>query len=227
MSTSLTLDPTNPLTPSELVLLNGDQFAKKVMMGNIQLLHTDASVSHSQLGQAILATAVLADEAAGNIRLEVREGKAMFGLRKTKNLYANPTPTPSDWPEYSLEAQLPAIAERFQADQDSHKVSNLIYAWLREDSGIPWQTTIEMVKSGLAERGLLDKHEEKKLKILSVTNYTLPEDTASLAKEQPIGPVKQLLENCESYRQDIWELLVKEIKNAIKDRTEQDDVDFD
>jgi len=39
---------------------------------------------------------------------------------------------------------------------------------------------------------------------------------------------KVFLENCESYRQDTWELLVKEIKKAIKDRTEQDDdKDFD
>ena len=152
----------------------------------------------------------------------------MFGLRKVKNLYANPTPTPVEWPKYSLEAQLPPIAERFKNDQDSHEVSNLIYAWLRQDSSSPWQSTIEMVQSGLAERGLLDTSEETKLKVFTKINYSLPEGTASLAAEQPIEPVKQLLANCENDRREIWDLLVKQIKSAIKARTEQDDsVDFD
>ena len=57
MSTSFTIDPSNPLSPSELVLLNGDKFAKKVMLGNVKLMHTDASVSTAQLGLAILAAA--------------------------------------------------------------------------------------------------------------------------------------------------------------------------
>ena len=157
MPSNISLDPTNPLSASELVLLNGDQFAKKVMLGNIKLLHTDASVSVSQLAQAMLVAAVLADESSGNLRLEVRQEKAMFGLRKVKNLYANPTPHPVEWPQFSLESQLPQIAERFKNDDDSHRVSNLIYAWLRQDSSSPWQSTIEMVKSGLTERGLLEK----------------------------------------------------------------------
>jgi hypothetical protein len=228
MSNNLSPNPGNPISSSELVLLRGDQFAKKVMIGNIKLLHTDASVSISQLGQAILAAAVLAAEAAGNLQLEVRQGKAMFGLRKVKNLYANPTPTPVEWPKYSLEAQLPPIAERFKNDQDSHEVSNLLYAWLRQDSSSPWQSAIEMVQSGLAERGLLDSSEETKLKVFTKINYSLPESTASMAAEQPIEPVKQLLANCENDHREIWDLLVKQIKSAIKARTEQDDsVDFD
>jgi hypothetical protein len=228
MPSNISLEPTNPLTPSELVLLNGELFAKKVMLGNMQLLHTDASVSISQLAQAILTAAVLADEASGNLRLEIRQEKAMFGLRKVKNLYANPTPHETEWPQYSLESQLPKIAERFKNEDDSHQVSNLIYAWLRQDSSSPWQSTIEMVKSGLAERSLLEKTEQTKLKILTVVNYSLPESTALLAKQMSVEPVKQLLAKCENNRQDIWELLVKEIKKAIKDRTEQnDDIDFD
>ena len=54
MSNAPVLDPTNPLSPSELVLLNGNQFAQKVMMGNMKLMHTDLSVSYSQLGDVPL-----------------------------------------------------------------------------------------------------------------------------------------------------------------------------
>lgn len=227
MSIDLTFDPTNPLSPSELVLLNGDQFAKKVMLGNIQLLHSDTSVSISQLGEAILIAAVLAAESAGNFQLEIRTTKAMFGMRKVKILCGMPTFSPNEWPEYCLEAQLPQIAERLENEGESHQISDLIYIWLRQDSSSPWQSTIEMVKSGLAERGLLDAAEQTRLKVFTVVNYSLPESTAALASQIPIDPVRELLNNCENNRKDIWELLKKENKRAIKQRTEQDDMDMD
>ncbi len=85
-----------------------------------------------------------------------------------------------------------------------------------------------MVKSGLAERSLLEKTEQTKLRIFTVVNNLLPESTASMATQLPIEPMKQFLENCESYRRDVWYLLVKEIKKDIKNRIEQDDdIEFD
>lgn len=227
MTPNPTLYPSQPLSASELVLLNGEIFAKKVMMGNIQLMHTEASVSVAQLGQTILAAAVLAVESSGNLQLETRQEKALFGLRKVTNLYGNPTPRPVEWPDSSLESQLLQIADRWKAKDGSNQVSNILYAWLREDSGSPWQTAIELVKSGMAQRGLLETFEEKSLKIFTITRYTLPDSTKALAAQQSIHPIQQLLSNCESYRKDVWDLLNKQIKKAIKDRTEQDDVDFD
>ncbi len=70
------IDPDNPLTPSEVVFLNGELFAKKVTLGNVQLLHSEEKVSLNQLGQAILTAAILAGEQAGAFRLEVQERKA-------------------------------------------------------------------------------------------------------------------------------------------------------
>ena len=227
MASNLTLDLSQPLSASELVLLNGDKFAKKVMMGNTQLMHNEDSVSVSQLGQAILVTAILALESSSNLQLEVRQEKALFGLRKVTNLYANPTPQPIEWPDYCLESQLLQIADRLMKKDGSNQVTNMIYTWLRADSSSPWQATIEMVKSGMAQRGMLEAHEEKKLKIFTMTRYALPDSTKSLATQLPIQPIQQLLSNCESNRKDIWDLLVKQIKKAIKDRTEQDDMDFD
>lgn len=227
MAQNLTLDPNQPLSASELVLLNGDKFAKKVMMGNIQLMHTEASVSVAQLGQAILAAAVLAVESTRNLQLEVRQKKATFGLRKVTKLYGDPTPHPVEWPDYCLESQLLQIADQLKQKDGSNQVTNMIYAWLREDSGSPWQTTIELVKSGMAQRGLLEAYEEKSLKIFTVTRYSLPDSTKSLAAQLPIQPVQQLLSNCEGNRKDVWDLLIKQIKKAIKDRTEQSDMDFD
>jgi hypothetical protein len=227
MTPNPNLDPGQPLSPSELVLLNGEKFAKKVMMGNTQLMHREASVSSAQLGQAILACTILALEFSGNLQLEVRQEKALFGLRKVANLYGNPTPKTVEWPEPSLESQLLQVADHLKEKDDSNQVTNIIYAWLREDSGAPWQTTIELVKSCMAQRGMLKTVEEKRLKVFTQTRYELPESTKSLANQLPVQPIQQLLSNCESYRKDIWDLLVKQIKKAIKDRTEQRDMDFD
>ncbi len=88
-----TLDPDNPLTPSELVFLNGEQFAKKVTLGNVDLMHTGEKVSLAQLTGTILAAAILACEQAGAFRLEFRDRKAMLGLRKVRELFTVP-PTP-------------------------------------------------------------------------------------------------------------------------------------
>ena len=227
MTPNPTIYPGQTFSASELVLLNGEKFAKKVMMGNIQLMHSEESVSVAQLGQAILDAAVLAVESSGNLQLEARQEKAMFGLRKVANLYANPTPQPVEWPGPCLEAQTVQIASRLKVKDGNNQVSNVIYAWLREDSGSPWQSVIELVKAGMAQRGLLEAYEEKSLKIFTITRYSLPDSTKTLAAQQSIHPVQQLLSNCENYRKEFWDLLIKQIKKAIKDRTEQDDVDFD
>lgn len=216
------VDSQSPLTPSELVLLNGERFAKKVMLGNISLLHSDASVSTAQLGQAILASAFLANSQLGAIRLESRKKKAMLGLRKVEVLYALPGAKDIDWPAPSLEAEILAILSRSADDDERGEISNIIYAWLREDSASPWQSTIELIKSGMASRGLLDKFEEKKLKIFTSVRYELPESTRNLSKEIPIEPVESLVRVCESNRPEIWKLLTDQIKSAIKARTEQD-----
>lgn len=215
------------LSPSELVLLNGEKFAKKVMIGNFKLMHTEASVSFSQLAEAMLAAAALSVESSGNLEYEVRSEKAMFGLRKVQALYATPTSKDNPWPEHSLESQLIKIATRFESEGESSRISDLVYAWLRQDSASPWQSSIEMVQAGLAERGLLEATESTKLKVFTTTSYSLPESTTALASQSPIEPVQNLLSTTEKNNKDFWELLIKEIKRAIKQRTEQDDVDFD
>lgn len=221
MPSDTPFDPTYPLAPSELVLLKGDQFAKKVMLGNIRLLHTDASVSVSQLGEAVLAAAILASEQAGGLRLELRQKKAMFGLRKVQVLYAVPTGAEIPWPDHSLEAQVCPIAKRLQPDGSGDEVSNILYAYLRQDSGSPWQSALELVMQGMAARGVLDAVEKKTLKVFTTTDYRLPENTAVLAAKQPIEPLQGLLRACERERPEVWQGLVKELKSAVKARTEE------
>jgi hypothetical protein len=221
-----TIDPDNPLTPSELVFLNGEMFAKKVMMGNIDLLHSNQKVSLAQLGQTILVTAILACEQAGAFHLDMRERKAMLGLRKVRELFAVPAKPRENLPQYSLEATFFDLATRLAA-KDNNDMYTIFYTWLGEDASSPWNTAMELLKAGMAKRGMLDTTEEKRLKIFTVTHYTLPERTAKLIKGQSVEPVKALLANCVRTRPEVWKMLESGIKKAISARTESSDTDFD
>ena len=221
-----TVDPSNPLTPSEMVFLNGELFAKKVMLGNVDLLHSDEKVSIAQLGEAILATAMLACEQAGAFRLEARERKALLGLRKVRELFAVPTTPRENLPEGSLEATFYNLAVNL-APQNKNDIYTMLYVWLRQDATAPWNTVMDLMKAGMAERGMLDATQEKKLKIFTVTHYAYPEQTARLVKGQSAGPVKAMLENCERTRPEVWKMLEDAIKKAIRARTESSDNDFD
>jgi len=220
------IDPGNPLTPSEVVFLNGEMFAKKVTLGNVQLLHSDEKVSLNQLGQAILTVAILADEQAGAFRLEVQERKAMLGLRKVQKLFAVPANAREDLPEYSLEATLSDLAVRLKPEA-KNDISTIIYTWLRKDTFSAWSTAMDLVKAGMGKRGLLEAQDVKKLKIFTETVYTLPERIVRLIKGQSVEPVKALLENCARTRPEVWKLLDSGIKKAISDRTESSDTDVD
>lgn len=227
MTSPITIDPTYPLSPSELVFLNGDAFAGKARLGNMQLLNTGASVSISQLGQAILSAAFLANEKIGAFNLETYQKKALFGLRKVTGLLVRPGKSSADWPSGSIEAEFLSLALGRHMSGASADVTDLIYIWLRQDSHDPWKTVFEILQSVMADRGLLNRHQEKKLKIFTATHYSLPAETASLAGRAMIEPIQQVISTCERERPEIWDLLTKHIKKAISGRTEQDETDFD
>lgn len=220
------IDPDNPLTPSELAFLNGEQFARKATLGNVELMHSGEKVSLTQLAGSVLAAAILACEQAGAFRLELKDRKAMLGLRKVRELYAVPASPRESLPKPSLEAAFAELAA-YLAPQDKNTIYHMLYAWLGKDSTAPWNSVLGLLKTAMAERGLLDATQEKKLMILTVIHYTLPERTARLVKGQPVGPVKALLDNCQRARPEVWKELEAGIKKAITARTERTDTSFD
>lgn len=227
MVSHASLNPGGGLTPSEMVFLNGEKFAKKVMVGNIDLMHMDAKVSMAGLGEAVLKVAFLACDATGAVRLEAREKKVMLGLRKAETLYVDPTSAAVEWPAPSLEAEMIALSKQLQSVEGKNEVSNIIHAWIGEDSVNPWQRVFERLKALMAGRGMLETTEEKKLKVFTVTRYELPPATAAMAESQPIDPIRELLASFERQRGKEYTLLEKGIKSAIQSRTERDDPDFD
>lgn len=214
------------LTPSEQVFLQGERFASKGgLVNRIKLMHVDQDVSVSELVQAMFAAAFLSCEKMGAIRLEIRPKKLLFGLTKKDTLYAEPV-RPAEFPAPSLEAQIYEMAVKQKNDKGTNEVATLVFAWLREDTNLPWQEAVKLVQSGLASRQLLDVVQEKKLKVFTVNKFTLPEGTRQLAAELAWQPIQQLLSDCQQNRPEVWKLLMKHIKSGIDNRHESDN-DFD
>jgi hypothetical protein len=221
---------TSPLAPSELVLLNAETFAAKagaISLNdvNIAVFDADKKVSARQLGQAILAVALLANEQAGVIRLEPRAKKTLFGLRTVQALYADPAQGEAAWPENSLESKVRAIVEE-RASKGRNEVENVLYDLLESDTGSAWQWTTSLVKQGLDNRGLLETVQRKQLKVFTINEYALPESTAALASQQDLKPVQRLLARYEQEKPEVWKLLTSQIQSAINKRTESDDNDW-
>jgi hypothetical protein len=216
MQTSNKLDPTSQLAPSELVLLNGERFAKKrVWWGGVELLHTKTKVSSKEIGLAILEAAFLANEEAGAIRLEVGQKKTFFGLFQVTTLFAVPSENAPKWPAHSLESYVHQHTSQGRAD-----VSTIIYRWLGHDSFSPWNSAVNLIKKGMAQRGMLEEIKEKKrLKFFTATHYMLLRRTERLARYESVEPVQQALAVCQQARPEVWNLLVTQIKGAIASRT--------
>jgi hypothetical protein len=219
--------PESFLTPSEQVFLNGEKFAQKGgLFGKVRLMHIDLEVNVTQLAQMAVAAAFLINEQTGTLRLELRQKKGLLGLGSVQALYAEPCGSLRQWPPYTLEADVPALAERFRA-QNKHEVYGIVYAWLGADSASPFNEVIDRIKNGLADRMLLGQQETKRLKVFTVRTYTLPDTTRSLAQSQPLGPVQQLFQQCEQTRPQVWKALLEQIKKAVAAHQEKADTDFD
>lgn len=223
---------TTTLTPSETVLFHGEQFARE--LGGISLndtgyksLVTDKSLSSKELARAVLATAFLANEQAGTLKLEVRSKKAWLGLRTVQALYAEPTGKASPWPGPSFEAEILDIAGQRQA-AGKNDVEDIVYSLLGEDASSPALWALTHVHQRLNARGLLETEERRQLKLFKTTVFVLPESTRALAEAADSAPFKAQLSSAEQ-RGEMWKLLQAGIEKALNRRTESDSdgPDFD
>ena len=199
------------LTPSERVLIFGDHFSPSGgMLGWAEVvLRTGTKVDADKLVQSMFAAAFLANEQAGAIGLELRQGKAMFGLMKTEKLHAVPGQRQVGWPEGSLEARIA------QSVQNHPEVDKLVAGIFGQESNSPSQTLCGVVKAGLARRGVLHAEEKKTLKIFTSVNYSLPPEVRFAAEQTGFAHVEQMLRACEQQRPQLWNALLRNVKAAI------------
>lgn len=211
--------------PTELVVLNGEKFAKP-SRGGIKLLHLDQKVDERQLGRAVLAAAVLANERENVIRVgEVREWKALFGLRKGKRPDGLGTgPASAGWSSGSLEARVRPLVDQLVAKKSNFGF-NLFYNLIGKETDNPWHHVIWLVENGLVQRGLLDVNKEKVLKVFTRTSLTLPQATRDLAATRSSDPVQQLIDDCQRNRPEVWKALIEDIDRAASAQTTRQDSD--
>ena len=215
------------LTPSELVYLNGEKFAQKASVFNkTRLVHLDLDVSEAPLAQAVLAAVFLTLEQQGTLRLELRQKKVMLGLATSKALFVDSVGPAAAWPQNTIEAVLPGLAYQLAANKNKNDVEMIVYAWLGQDSNVPFEEVFYRVKSGLAARGLLGTRQETRLKIFKSTVYTCPDTTRQLAAVQPVQAIQQLFGWCQQARPELWKKLNDSVKKGISLRQEQTDSDF-
>lgn len=203
-------------TPSERVLLFGDRFAKAAgMLGDSEVvLSSGAKVGADELAVNAIAAAYLACEQAGAVRLEIRQGKAMFGLVTTRSLHVAPGQKHVSWPEGSLESWVVQGAGR------EPKVSGLSQGLLcsgKENS--PSQTMFGRLKAALAARGILHAESKTTLKVFTSVTYTFPDHARAAAEQGGTQHVQALLDACRQQRPDVWKELKGGIDSAINAMT--------
>lgn len=207
-----------PLSPAETVYFRATEFSReKSLLDSAALVHSEDKVRATDLAVALLAAAVLADEKAGAIRLEVGQKKALFGLRKKEALFLRPA-QPAAFPAPSPETRVAEAARAAQGD-----VVEVVRAWLGEDSPTPYHAVISRVEEGLATRGLFEVEEVRHLKVFRAQRYKAPESTRQLAGAVRAEEAKALLEAARRERPEVWALLESGIRDGIKSRTEQSD----
>lgn len=208
------------LAPSELILLNADQFASKggMLSSNFDLIHKDGGANSNDLGKVIGGAAVIYLEQAGALRLNVVSKKAF--LRSVTVLVAEPAGAPANVPPTSLEG---AIQGMIMA-RGPMEINEIFYTLLEQDSTVPWLELCTKVVLGLHARGLTYKEEYKKLLMKMYRHKATPEAVALAA--QDITWIRQMLG---SYNPGQWQMLTGEIGKAINRRTESSDdgPDFD
>lgn len=179
--------------PSELVVLFGDRFTPEAGMlaSKEEVLTSGAKVNSQKLMNAAVGAAVWAAHRAGAARLELRQGKALFGLVKTQKLHVVSGTGASPFPAHSLES---AIVEGAQSGPELQK---LLQAWIgAEVMDVPGRA-LGKIKEGMAERGLLGREQRKTMMVFTTAGYTLPDASRAAAERASLDAVQSLLRDAE------------------------------
>lgn len=211
-----------PLTPSELVYLHGEQYAKKHLVNNVKLMHADLSVSAGELVHAMLMTAFLASEAEGVLQLVIGKKKTLLGSRD--ELFAEPGPAAATWPAPSIESNL-LESGRGLKPRSANTVTALVYNLLDADCASPGAAIIDLCKPYLAQRRLMNQGQKKVLGFIPTTTYDLPASTIAGAAQFPMARINQMLATAQQTRPELWKLLLGGVKDGISKRVEQVDTD--
>lgn len=209
------------LTPSELLLLHGDELVPAPVEGALEdpgtvLPHTEERVSTRELARLLLVAAVLANEDAHAIRLETCERPQGDGLRV--GLYLRPGNIMPDWPDKSLEEAIDFLVG-WAAHNGHNEVWDLVYHLLERDDRRPERLIQSMAEEGMGNRGLLQPCGDEDCPFMP-TRWVLRGRMARFVARESAQPLRALLERTRAERPEIWHLLGDEIDLAFERRLE-------
>jgi hypothetical protein len=197
-------------TPSELIVLHGEQFAGKGgWLDGVRLPHGGPRVAGAPLGERLLAAALLANEQVGSVQLAVwtpeRRPWDVILCALSGEVWVT-------WPAASLEAQVYAGVQ-----SGPLAVSELVYTILGADHDNPWQQVLCAATRGLLARRLVEAAPVHYL-LFTVERLQVPARTAIRLAAQSLDGVTRLLAACEQARPDLWRLLCREIHAGVDRR---------
>ncbi|HEX8320150.1 hypothetical protein [Longimicrobium sp.] len=219
MSQATPASAANAFSSSELVVLFGDQFVPDASMlsSKEEILTSGVRVNSQTLMEKAMHAAVWTLQRAGAVRLEIRQGKALFGLIRTRKLHLVRGTASASYPGGSLEAHL------VEAAGMENELDGVLAAFIGQDSHDPPARAIGLMKRGLYGRGLLEVVEEKTLMVFTSIRYVLPASTRELASRQSVQPIKQLLAEVEQKEPELFKAVDKAIDSARVKMTEDSD----
>lgn len=204
--------PSTRCEPTELMGLAPSDLAILSLMSGATIADSDL---HCERVDEVLATAILANEVAGAIRLQVTHKRVFFNLFTVTTLQAACCGAAPRWPLGSLESTLMPHAERGPT-----RVSDTVSEWLGTTSTDPRRLALLRVMDGMAARGLLHREvsQRRVLRIFTArsTHYTPADRPAALAVPRS---AMQFEEQCRQARPELLELLMREIRIGFDRRT--------
>lgn len=214
MSEDVSTAPT--FAPSELVILFGDRFAPEAgLLGSKEeILTSGVKVSSEKLMNAAIRAALYTVHSSGAAKLQVRAGKALFGLMNTQKLFLLQGPGTASFPAGSLEAYLleQAVLET--------EVEDVLRAFIGEESSNPSQRVLGLMKRGMSERGMLEAEMKKTMMMFTTIDYVLPAAIRMAAEAESLAPVQQLLREFEQSEPEMDRAVQKDIDAARAHMTE-------
>jgi hypothetical protein len=196
--------------PSELVILFGDRFAPEAGMlaSKEEVMTSGVKVSSEQLMNAAIKAALYAVHRSGAGRLQLRAGKALFGLMNTQKVFLLQGTGTASFPAGSLEAFL------LEAVVLENEVDAVLRTYIGEEVSNPPQRALGLMKRGMSERGLLEAEMKKTMMVFTTIDYALPAATRMAAEAQGYGEVQALLREMEQREPELDRAVQKEIDEA-------------
>ena len=202
-----------PVSPSEIVLLHGEQFAGPGDSTVVKVPISGALVDALQLARMILAAMVLGCEQAGSIRLPAGPtgGCLLVSEGPIRNVR---------WQEWSLEYRLCGIMGQGINRQLPHLIAQLWQRDFRAQSGEAWIHARTLVLQGLASRNLISAAPD-------FSNVGVAPALSALPGEETTEPLKSLFSEVSAQRPNIWAALQRDFTTGINQRARRGGIAID